>query len=202
MRQPPQISDRLQAIFHIGLPGTTSDLLLASVSSIAIGVFGLAGLPRRLLEIFILILLLSIAFEARVYLRTDWYFALQEALRTKNLYQDGWRYVRDLARALARRSTSSGPVSRAVRLYAWFMVPASLIMLWQYVLYVAPVTIRLFATSGRNLVTGWHTGNRVDMADGLIVILIEGSLLLAFGYAALRKHFRTDGPPSRQPDPR
>lgn len=189
-----------RARVKVYLAGIMWDLVLMGGASLTIFVFGIDGLPRRLLEIFMIILLLSIAFQLRVYLRTDLYFVLQELFRCKNLYRSGWRYAASLSWSLLHlrrpRDVWSGPLlgdrspaeRRAIRLYAFCMIPAYAIAMWRFLWFAGPVVWTTFVNSGSRVVSGTADGDWLMLADGLVVVLIEGALLLLFVRTLCRNH--------------
>src|SRR5262249_43940437 len=94
----------------------------------------------RLLAAYVLVTVVSLAFQAQVWMRTDLSFVLMDLLGCGALFHDGLRYARYLVgRAVRRRSAGPDPVrdlphreARAVRLYAPLLVAGSALALAAY----------------------------------------------------------------------
>ncbi|MFI0480389.1 hypothetical protein [Actinomadura sp. 9N215] len=188
-----------RARFRVYLAGVTSDLVIIAGCSLAVEVFAPSGFALRSLQALSLSLLLSIAQQFALYMRTDMYFVLQESLRCKNLYADGWRYVRYVTRrtaaALFDRQAPANPLHdvpsherRPVKVYSWLMVLGSFVSVALFLYYQGPILVYLFAKAGEHAVDGTASGNVAKIADGITVFAIEGTLQVLFVRLFIVKH--------------
>jgi putative peptide zinc metalloprotease protein len=181
------------------LAGVTSDLTIVSACSLIISVFAPSGLAVRAIQALILSLLLGVAEEFALYMRTDMYFVLQDLLRCRNLYGDAVGYVGYLtgraAAAVFRHQPPPDPTTGIshhervrVRGYSGLMVLGSCAGLIVFFLYTGPILVTLFYRAGQHVVHGLITGNLPQVADGLGVFAVEGTLQLIFLRLFLAKH--------------
>jgi hypothetical protein len=186
---------------RVYLAGMTSDLLIAAACSLAISMFEPAGFVRSSLDSLILSLLLAVAGQFALYIRTDMYFVLQELLRCKNLHVDAWDYVRYLFRrtflAGVRLDLPSDPTldlpakeRRPVKIYSIFMAAGSVSALGIFAAYGAPILVTLLVHSAMQVVSGLLSGDLLKIADGLLVLAIEGTLQLILVRLLIKKHGR------------
>jgi hypothetical protein len=184
---------------RVFLAGVTSDLVIIAGCSLAISLAGPAGFARRSLEALILALLLSIASEFALYMRTDMYFVLQEALKCKNLYTDACDYARYAGRMLLARITHGYPPINPIRavprhertpikVYSALMALGSLVTLAVFTFFEAPIFIVLFVKAIENIYAGMTHERFLRVWDGAVVIGVEGTLQVIFLRLVLAKH--------------
>jgi putative peptide zinc metalloprotease protein len=188
-----------QARFRVYLAGMATDVLVISAALLAISTGHVTGFALRSLEALVLGLMLGIAGEFTLYMRTDAYFVLQELLRCKNLYADAWRYVGYLVQ-LARSRTGAAvrpadplldiPAAerRPVRVYAALMVLGTAASLMLFALYGMPIMVVLFARAFHEVFAGIKTASPVRVADGAAVLTVEGGLQVLFVRTFLARH--------------
>jgi putative peptide zinc metalloprotease protein len=186
--------------FRVFLAGIGMDLFIISACLCAIRVLGLTGFGLRSLQALILSLFISIAGEFALYMRTDIYYVLQEALHCKNLYADAWRYARYVIHKIliltgfsatsAEAAVSNIPESerRAVRIYAVIMVAGTSVSLYLLVFYGIPIMLTLLARAFDEIIGGVRAGEPLRIADGLAVVAVEGSLQLIFVKTFFKQH--------------
>ncbi|HEU5027361.1 MAG TPA: hypothetical protein VFV01_20745 [Spirillospora sp.] len=184
--------------FRVYLAGVTSDLVIIAGCSLAVDAFAPAGFALRSLHALTLGLLLSIAQQFALYMRTDMYFVLQELLRCKNLYADSWRYVRYIARKAAAVSGRRRPLNpldevpfherRSIRVYSWLMVLGSFVSVGLFLSYEGPILVYLFVEAGRQAFDGVASGDGARIADGITVFAVEGTLQMLFLRLFIVKH--------------
>jgi hypothetical protein len=181
------------------LAGVTSDLALVSACWLILSVFAPSGLAVRAIQALILSLLLGVAEEFALYMRTDMYFVLQDLLRCKNLYGDAVGYVGHLTGRAAAVVVGHQPppdpttgISHhervRVRGYSGLMVLGSCAGLIVFVLYSGPILVTLFYRAGQHVIGGLITGNLPQVGDGLGVLAVEGTLQILFLRLFLAKH--------------
>lgn len=94
---------------RVYLAGVVCDLAIAAACSLAITVGEPTGFLLRSLRALVLALLLAVAQQFALYMRTDMYFVLQELLRCKNLYADAWAYTRYVLRRVGAAALGREP---------------------------------------------------------------------------------------------
>lgn len=179
--------------FRVYLAGIRFDVTLAAVLSLSLLWVDASGVIGRLFQSLQLAILMSIIAQFAIYMRTDIYFVLQEALRCKNLYSDSWAYLRHIA---DRRSQSSAdPTSllprheqRRVRLYACLMLIGSLVTLASFAFLGGPILVTLMANAANSVASGIVNGDLISVIDGTLVFMVEGTLQIVFIVVFVRKH--------------
>ncbi|PSL52826.1 hypothetical protein B0I31_111113 [Saccharothrix carnea] len=149
-----------------------------------------AGLPvgvDRVLAALALVVLLSMAVQVQVYMRTDLYYVLMEWLRGRNVFQDALAYLRHLVRR-GPDPTADLPARerRAVRVYAVAMAVGSAISLSVFALYGLPIVITGVVGAFTGLLGG--IGDPWRVVDSALVIAVECVLQTAFLIAFHRGH--------------
>ena len=117
------------------------------------------------------------------FMRTDIYFVVQDLARCRDLYGDTTAYVRYLMRKMAGRSTTSDPTlalpareRRAVRLYATFFVPGTVITLLVFVTVTLPVLVGLIGGALRQLAVADSVASAADAVTVLVIVVLSESL--------------------------
>jgi hypothetical protein len=178
------------------LAGMTADLLMFSGCSAALALTPAASLPGRVLGQLSLLLLLGVAEQFALYMRTDIYYVLQDLVRCKNLYADSLGH---LSYQAARRLGLPGPLEDPltdlpaaergpVRAYAGALLVGTAATLAVYACFEVPIAVALVARTLRELGHGIATGTLAPAADGtvaLAVLVIFQGLLVR---AVLRTH--------------
>jgi hypothetical protein len=188
-----------RARLRVYLAGMTSDLAILAVCSLVLTVASPSGLACRALQALILSLLLAVANQFCVYMRTDMYFVLQDVLRCKNLYADAWGHLRytavRAARAVARKEPPPDPTAGlarrervGIRLYSVLMIVGSGIAVAVFFCYEAAIIVTLFFRAGQHLVHGLVSGNPAQAADGALALAVEGTLQVIFLRLFFAKH--------------
>lgn len=180
---------------RVYLAGIASDLMIWAACSLAISLAAPEGFFYRSLKAGMLILLVSIAAQFMLFMRTDMYFVLQELLGCKNLYGDAWDYARYITAKVLRRQPLNDPMSQvaphekvAIKLYMHFMTLGSFITVCLFLFYGLPIVVTLFFRAFLDLVHGLRSRDLVQTADGLTVLAVEGSLQITFLFLFLTKH--------------
>jgi putative peptide zinc metalloprotease protein len=184
---------------RVYLAGITTDLCVASVCSLVLTFVRPTGFTYASLEALILALLLSVALEFALYMRTDMYFVLQELLRCRNLYADACDRIGYLLRASAARLWTGARVQdptdclsaqeqRAVRVYAMLMVGGTLVTLGSFAFFGGPILVSLLVGAAAHVAHGIVISRPLEVADGAVVLCLEGGLQILFVRLFFAKH--------------
>jgi putative peptide zinc metalloprotease protein len=184
---------------RVYLAGMASDLTILSGCYLAMSALSRSGLAYRTMAALALGLVLGIAYQFEVFMRTDLYFVLQDLARCKNLYADAVQFLRFSLRVkLAWVSGWPAPPDptaelpaherRPVRIYSRFMVLGSVLALALFALYQGPIIVALAVGSARRIAAGWASADPVKLADGLCVLGIEAVADLLFLKLFATKH--------------
>jgi hypothetical protein len=177
--------------YRVYLAGLRWDGFAVCLATLLVAHAGLPAGVDRLLAAFTVVVLVSMALQAQVYLRTDLYYVLMEWLRGRNLYQDGLAYVRHLARRALRRPSTDPAADlparerRGVRAYAVFTVAGCAVALGSFALFGLPILVQGIVGAVDGLL---HSGDVPRMVDSALVIAVEGTLQVIFVVTFLRVH--------------
>jgi hypothetical protein len=198
------------ARYQVCLAGMCWDSFVVATSTLLIAYAGLPALTDRLLAALALVVLLSMLMQAQVYMRTDLYYVLMEWLRGRRLIEDGWEFVRHLARRI-RHQPSHDPTAdlptrerRGVRIYAVAMAAGVAVALTTFATFGLPILIEGIVRAFSNLTGGLRHGDLLRVLDSTAIIAVEGGLQVIFLVTFYRRHrhrFRKD-PGKPRPDAR
>jgi hypothetical protein len=201
---------RRHARYRVYLAGMCWDSFVVAMSTLLIAYAGLPARTDRLLAALALVVLLSMLMQARVYMRTDLYYVLMEWLRGRRLIEDGWQYVRHLARR-TRHQPSDDPTAdlparerRGVRIYAVAMAAGVAVALTTFATFGLPILVEGIIGAVTNLTHGLREADPLRVLDSAAIITIEGGLQVLFLVTFYRRHrhrFRKD-PGKPRPDAR
>ncbi|HEV7655720.1 MAG TPA: hypothetical protein VGP36_13450 [Mycobacteriales bacterium] len=177
--------------YRVYLAGMAWDAAAISAALLVSAYAGVPPLAQGLLGAYVLVGLVSLALQANVYMRTDLYFVLMEALRCGDLYHDGMRYVRYLLARTVRRGTDPADEipareARAVRIYGPLALVSSAGAVALYAVFGVPVLVHSLALAGSAVAAARSDAPRA--VDGGLVLLVDLGLLLAFLLAFRRNH--------------
>jgi hypothetical protein len=184
---------------RVYLAGLGSDLTILAGCYLAVSVTRAPALVHRLVDAMILGLLLGVAYQCEIFMRTDLYFVVQDLLKCKDLYADAVRYTRFVMHRMqarvARRPAPADPTAELpgrertpVRLYAGLMVLGSLVALALFAGYEGPIWVVLMIDSARRAAAGWSAASPVKLADGLCAFGVELAANLLFLRLFAAKH--------------
>jgi hypothetical protein len=181
---------------RVFLAGITWDLLILSGCTAAMAVTPAEGLPHRVLGQLSLILLLGIARQCALFMRTDLYYVVQELARCRNLYADALDHMRyQVRRRLGSGTPGPDPVlglpaaeRRPVRRFAVLVLLASIVTLGIFAGYEAPIAAVTLARAVGEVVRGITSGTAGPALDGGIVIASTLTFQGLFIHAFRRKH--------------
>jgi putative peptide zinc metalloprotease protein len=169
------------------LAGMTVDAALCAACVIAIAIRG----EHALLSIVVLTLLMMIAPQFFVFMRTDVYFVLQDLTRCRNMYGDAAAYLRHLAARMAGRATAdplahlSHHERRSLRWYALLLAAGTTTCLTAAVLVTVPMSLALLSRATAMVVV---SPSLVAVADAAVVVAAIGGVHALWVWAWWRRH--------------
>ena len=183
-----------QQRYRVYLAGMTLDLLVASVALLLVNYASLPLLAQDVLKALVLGIFFSVLWQLQVFMRTDMYFVLMDLLRCHNLFQDSLAYLGYSVKRVwtwispqTRMANLSYPLAylpvheqRKVRLYSWFVVVGTVASLSVFALYSVPILFGLLAQASASVWKGVTLGQPWLLIDGMVTLLVEGALQVAF----------------------
>jgi hypothetical protein len=168
------------------LAGIGLDLVLTSALILAELTGSLPGLAEHVARAAIALLVLGVAMEFQVFMRTDLYFVLADLLRARNLHDDACGYLLTrgpaILRWLRRERTAEGPAIeleetdareyRLVRYYAWLMVAGAAVSVVALAALILPAGVTLVVRSWSELTAGLARSDYLRVADASAAIAI------------------------------
>jgi len=159
-------------------------------------------LVAALLSAIVLVIVISMALQLHVYMRTDCYFILLDLLRCRNLFEDGFAYARHLLRRVlhaalpGRVAASTGDPTvdlppherRAVRIYAVAVVVGSTVALSSFVAFGIPIVLHGAFQAGAAVLAGATGGSLLKAMDGAVILVVEGTLQAIFLVTLYRRN--------------
>lgn len=176
------------------LAGMASDLILLGLLTLLIASNSAGAATERVASAAVILLLIGLANQFQLFMRTDLYFVLSELLRSRNLFEDATVYlvsrVQRVGQAVGGRKDSrtvSDPLehlsareARIVRAYAWFMLLGTAVALTAFCSLLLPALVVLFIEAARRISEGLATDQLRLVLDGGLTIAIEGGTQLLF----------------------
>jgi hypothetical protein len=183
--------------FRVYLAGIACDLLIIGVCQLVPAGGAVSGWPLRCWQALALSQCVAVATQFALYMRTDMYLVLQETLRCRNLHADAVDYLRYLARRALRRPVGDPTLAvprrerTPIKAYTIVMGLGSLTSLALFAAYGAPVLVTMVGQAAAEVGQGWRTGDPLRLGDGLLVLLIQGSLQAIFVWVLVRRRLST-----------
>lgn len=153
------------------LSGMIADFLLIAILTIIGHFFLLAEYMYiyHVVRIITLILILGILFELKLYMRTDIYYLISDALEQPNLHQDAVKLLKNLKTWYS--------ASKQLRIYTVIMLFSSMIEIIIFIKFIVPFI--LFSTDNILQAVHRYPNNTLnDYGNLLATILIIGEVLL------------------------
>jgi putative peptide zinc metalloprotease protein len=157
------------------LAGMSIDVCSAGTCLLVLQLDDPHGLTRRLLAVAVTEILLGLAAQFMVFMRTDVYFVLQDLTGCANLYAEGSAYLRHVRRRVTRRASLDpthghpAPQRRAVRGYAVVLLAGTAVCLGIEFAVSLPALITLAARAVSE--TGSTLVARIDGGAALAILL-------------------------------
>jgi hypothetical protein len=167
------------------LAGMTWDLIVL----LAMLVLRLAGAGGRVAPLVAYLLTLSLVYQCAVFMRTDLYFVLTNALRTGNLAEDTRHWLANqLARLRgrpARHDLSAVPARelRIIARYAPFYLLGVVTTTVTMLALVLPVTVRATTVALTAVTTRPNAG---AVVDGLVFLALTAANVALLGWVTIR----------------
>ena len=183
-----------QERYRVYLAGMALDLLVASVALLLVSYAPLSVLAQDVLKALVLGIFFSVLWQLQVFMRTDGYFVLMDLLHCHNLFEDSLAYLGYSVKRFwawispqSRMANLSCPLDhlavheqRKVRLYSWFVLVGTGVSLSVFALYSVPILIGLLTQAGASVWKGMTLGQPLLLLDGLVTLLMQGALQVAF----------------------
>ena len=180
--------------YRVYLAGIALDLLVASVVLLLVSYVPLPVLAENILKALVLGEVITVLWQLQVFMRTDVYFVLMDLLRCHNLFEDSLAYLRYSVKQVwawvsppTRITNLSYPLDhlpvheqRKVRLYSWFVVVGTVASLSVFAIYSVPILIGLLTQAGASIWQGVTLGQPWSLVDGMVTLLVQGALQVAF----------------------
>lgn len=162
------------------LAGAAVNLGLGSLTLLMLAATPPDTLGHRLLAAAVLWFVLPLGLECMVFLRSDFYFVLQDLTGCRDLYGSGRSYARYLTKRLILRAQAADPSQgfppterRAVRIYSAVLVVGTTVCLVALIAFTIPADLRLATTALTQVTTARSAPETVD---GLVVLTVLGTV--------------------------
>lgn len=166
------------------LAGMGMDLVFGSALILerAVRVFG--GAADRVIATAVVLILIGVAGQFELFVRTDMYFVAAHLLRARNLFEDATLQCVHVLRSLIGKAPRAHPLAdlpdherRVVRGYSLVMVVGTVAALSVFAEYLFPAIIVLLARGVHRLIEGISHGNVSLALDGGATVVVELSLI-------------------------
>jgi putative peptide zinc metalloprotease protein len=169
------------------LAGMLNDLLLLSCFVIILWFndfypFFDLGVIEKLARLSILLLYYSLIWQFLLFIRTDLYYTISNFFGCRNLYSDSWAFLlKVFKRSKAIENKYSIPINelRVVRIYAPFMLLATVFAVLIFAVWGLPIFALIFVEGFKLLLTGLG-GNSGFFVEGLILVCLIGIQMIGF----------------------
>jgi hypothetical protein len=133
----------------------------------------------------IVLILVGIAGQFQLFMRTDMYFVAADLLRARNLFEDATVQLIYTLRSAVGKAAGTYPLARlprheqrAVRSYAVVMVLGTLAALAVFAVYLLPALVILLIHGADRLASGISAGSIPRAVDGAVTLAVEGGTQL------------------------
>jgi putative peptide zinc metalloprotease protein len=175
------------------LAGMGLDLVLASVLILARAADPGQAWPGRVMAAAVVMLIVGVAGQFQLFMRTDMYFVAADLLRARNLFEDSAVQLVHLLRVAVRRAPGTHPLAglprrehRVVKAYGLVMVAGTAAALAVFAVYLLPALVVLLDRGAHRLADGISSGNVPVAADGGVTLVVEGGTELVVVLLMLR----------------
>ncbi|ODH00731.1 hypothetical protein A4S05_32095 [Nostoc sp. KVJ20] len=188
--------------YRVYLAGIVWELIFCSTALIVLAYIPLISLVKGLIKALILTQFFGITWQFYFYMRTDIYFVIQDLLRCHNLFTDSLNYlkfcVQKTNRLVFKKRFEKSIVNPLINVpiqekkkiiaYSWLVLIGSLISLCVFFTYNLPILIKLLIQACISIWNGIVLWRPKQFLDGLITLLIEGSIQLVFIITILKRY--------------
>lgn len=176
------------------LAGLLNDGLFVAVTIILLWLSDLGLVPRVELiyafgKFLVLVLSFGIIWQFLFFVRTDIYYVVSNLLGCRNLYNDSWNLILNtLPSSLGLRTRSVEiPTEelRIIKLYAPFMLIATVMSISAFTLFGLPILFQIFLEAIQTLSLGYKA-NLLDFVEGLLLTCLTSLHIVGFVYFSAR----------------
>ncbi len=159
----------------------------------------LPDLPNRIIKLAVFLVTINFFWHFRIYMKTDIYYVITNLFRCRNFTGDAFAYVMNLVsrvfkgvKAVALEEIPKMEL-RASKVYTLILIPAIIITLVPFFLFVFPILSKLIYEALVVFWKGYDPTGRWDYIDAVMVLFINFSYFFLLGYAIYIKHIRHKG---------
>jgi putative peptide zinc metalloprotease protein len=163
------------------LAGMGLDLVLGSTLILVRAVRGVDDRADHVMAAAVVLILVGIAGQFQLFMRTDMYFVAAHLLRARNLFEDATVQLIYALRCLVLKVPGPHPLTglpsrehRVVKLYSVLMILGTLAALAVFALYLLPAMVILLVRGADRLAAGISSGSGPMAVDGGATLLVEG----------------------------
>jgi hypothetical protein len=161
--------------------------------------FGTDAILQRIVATLILLNILEILGQAQIFMRTDLYFVVLEALRRQNLHAESlevfhWVLSEIYHRSFGPRSKVRNPLAGqsasyqfTTYLYSFIVLLGSVTTVVAFLIFSGPILVQVFALCFEPL-QYVNTSPHDAIVDGLIGLTVESFLILSFLLVFAKKY--------------
>ncbi len=144
-------------------------------------------------RLIMLLLYYSITWQFLLFIRTDMYYVIANLLGCRNLYGDSWNLVLNALLTPLKRRTEKPQIPlrelRIVRLYAPFMLMATVISISIFALLGLPILVQMFAQAIQMMVLG-YPNDSILFVEGFVLSCLLSIQLFGFLFFMTRSIIR------------
>lgn len=188
--------------YRVYLAGIVWELTFCSIAILVLSYIPLIPLIQQLIKAVILTQFLGVVWQFYFYMRTDIYFVIKELLKCRNLFTDSIDYLKFKLKksfyiifnqSLEKNVTNPldyVPIQEKgkIVLYSHLMLWGSIVSLWFFMTYNLPVVFNLLFQAYVSTWSGILAEKPEQVLDGLMTLLIEGSIQLIFLLTLFRRY--------------
>jgi putative peptide zinc metalloprotease protein len=172
------------------LAGLLNDGLFVAVTIILLWLSDLGLIPRvELIHAFgkflVLVLSFGIIWQFLFFVRTDIYYVVSNLLGCRNLYNDSWNLILNTLSSSLRLRTRSFEIPtkelRIIKLYAPFMLIATVMSISAFTLFGLPILFQIFLEAIQILSLGYKA-NLLNFVEGLLLTCLTSLHIIGFVY--------------------
>ena len=175
------------------LAGMVLDLVLAGTLVLIREALGVNGRLDHVLAAAVVIILIGIAGQFQLFMRTDVYFVAAHFLKARNLQEDATVHLIYSLQSMIRKEPEKHPLAslpgherRVVKAYSLVMIVGTAGALAFFAAYLLPALVLLLVHGAYRMFHGATSGNPLMALDGTATVLVEGGTQLLIVMLFLR----------------